>query len=147
MMNIVVAVIVAALVALLAFPLVSKFQDWQESGLSFQDWMKGEEQEGEWEREYDLIERNSAPLYRRGNPGTMGGGTRAGGYLRNTGFEQLNAGQERSSQIKALSKQVQVSEYLGGGAGRIAGTAATLAPGQTGVYGGTVSSLRTGKLQ
>ena len=149
MVSILVTILVVALVAVFAFPMVSAIMDWQKSGMSIQDWLsyrQAEEQRGRQRRERDLINRNAAPLYRKGSPGTVGGGSVVGGYRTGTGFEQINAGVERSSQMKMLNRQVQVSDYLGG-AGRIAGTSASLAMGQSGVYGGTVSSLGKGKLQ
>lgn len=156
MVSILVTILVVALVAVFAFPMVSAIMDWQKSGMSIQDWLsyrQAEEQRGRQRRERDrqrrerdLIDRNAAPLYRKGDPGTVGGGSVVGGYRTGTGFEQINAGVERSSRVKMLNRQVQVADYLGG-AGRIAGTYASLAMGQSGVYGGTVSSLGKGKLQ
>ena len=148
-MSILITILVVALVAVFAFPLASAIMDWQKSGMSIQDWLSNREAE-EWRgrrrRERNLVNRNAAPLYRKGNPGTVGGGGVVGGYRTGTGFEQVNAGVERSSRMKMLNRQVQVSDYLGG-AGKVAGTSASLAMGQSGVYGGTVSSLGKGKLQ
>lgn len=148
-MGILITILVVALVAVFAFPLASAIMDWQKSGMSIQDWLSNREAE-EWRgrrrRERNLVNRNAAPLYRKGSPGTVGGGGVVGGYRTGTGFEQINAGVERSSQMKMLNRQVQVSDYLGG-AGKVAGTSASLAMGQSGVYGGTVSSLGKGKLQ
>jgi len=82
----------------------------------------------------NLYKGSNAPLYKPGKPGSSGG-TMLGGYIRGTGYEQVDS----SNPVMARDlREVSVAGYL---KGKIGGTAANLAPGQQGISS-NVSSMQ-----